>query len=60
MKNALNLLLLRLRDDRGASLVEYARLVAFIAIVCVGAMAFLGTQTSTGLSRNGSSMFTPN
>ncbi|MEY2457164.1 MAG: Flp/Fap pilin component [Acidimicrobiaceae bacterium] len=60
MKNALNLLLLRLRDDRGASLVEYALLIAFIAIVCVGAMAFLGTQTSTGLSQNGSSMFTPN
>lgn len=33
----------RLReDDRGASLVEYALLVAMIAIVCIGAVAFFG------------------
>ena len=31
--------------ERGAGLVEYALLVAFIAIVCVGAVRALGTTT---------------
>lgn len=30
--------------DRGASLVEYALLVAFIAIVCIAAVTLLGTS----------------
>jgi pilus assembly protein Flp/PilA len=30
------------RDERGASLIEYALLVGLIAIVCVGAVTFLG------------------
>lgn len=29
-------------EDRGAGLVEYTLLVALIAIVCFGAMTFLG------------------
>ncbi len=29
-------------DERGASLVEYALLVALIAVVCVGAVTLLG------------------
>ena len=31
-------------DERGASLVEYALLVAFIAIVCIAAVTLLGTS----------------
>jgi pilus assembly protein Flp/PilA len=57
---ALRLVLLRVRDERAASLVEYALLVALIAMVCLGAMAFLGTQTSDNLNGSGSSLFTPN
>ncbi len=38
------------RDDRGASLVEYALLVALIAVVCVVALRFLGSQTDDTLS----------
>lgn len=30
--------------DRGASLVEYALLLALIAVVCVGALQVLGTS----------------
>ena len=30
-------------DERGASLVEYALLVALIAVVCIVAVTFLGT-----------------
>lgn len=37
-------------DDRGASLVEYALLLALIAIVCVIAVEVLGTTTSGGYS----------
>ena len=30
------------KDERGASLVEYALLVALIAVVCIAAVTFLG------------------
>lgn len=43
--------------DRGASLVEYALLLALIAVVCIGAMTFLGTETSDSYDRNTQSMF---
>jgi pilus assembly protein Flp/PilA len=33
------------KTDRGASLVEYALLVAFIAAVCIAAVTTLGTTT---------------
>lgn len=38
------------RDERGASLVEYALLVALIAVVCVVALRFLGNSTNDTLS----------
>ena len=42
------------RTERGASLVEYALLVALIAIVCVLAIAFFGTSVSNKYSITGS------
>ena len=33
-------------DDRGASLVEYALLLALIALVAIGAVTFLGGATT--------------
>ena len=33
-------------DERGASLVEYALLVALIAVVCIGALSFFGGTSS--------------
>jgi pilus assembly protein Flp/PilA len=36
----------RIRNERGASLVEYAFLVALIAIVCLAAVVFFGQSTS--------------
>jgi pilus assembly protein Flp/PilA len=44
------------RDDRGASLVEYALLVALIAVVCILAITFLGRNASDKLSDVGSSI----
>jgi pilus assembly protein Flp/PilA len=34
------------RDERGASLVEYALLVALIAVVAISAVGALGTKVS--------------
>ena len=45
---------LNIEDERGASLVEYALLVALIAVVCIAAIAFLGRSASTRFSTVGS------
>ena len=37
----------RCKTDRGASLVEYALLVALIAVVCIVAITFLGAEASS-------------
>lgn len=38
-------------SDRGASLVEYALLVALIAVVCIGAVTLLGSNASSKFSK---------
>jgi pilus assembly protein Flp/PilA len=38
------------KDDRGASLVEYALLVALIAVVCIAAITLLGNNASDKFS----------
>ncbi len=45
-----------LRDDDGATLVEYVLLVAFLAAVCVGAVTLLGTTTNTKLNSAATSL----
>ena len=42
--------------ERGASLVEYALLVALIAVICIGAVTLLGTNSNDKLSKAGSSI----
>jgi len=42
--------------ERGASLVEYALLVALIAVICIVAIAFLGSSASKKFSTVGSSV----
>ena len=37
----------RIDDERGASLVEYALLVALIAVVCIAAVTLLGGNASS-------------
>jgi pilus assembly protein Flp/PilA len=44
------------KTDRGASLVEYALLVALIAVVCITAVTTLGSSASSKLSRVGSAV----
>lgn len=43
-------------DQRGASLVEYALLVALIAVICIVAISFLGQSASSKFSSVGSSV----
>jgi pilus assembly protein Flp/PilA len=45
-----------IREEKGASLVEYALLLAFIAVVCIAAVAFFGTSVGESLSRSGSKL----
>jgi pilus assembly protein Flp/PilA len=44
------------RTERGASLVEYALLVALIAVVCIVAITFVGTRASDKFSTVGSKL----
>ena len=43
-------------DEKGASLVEYALLVALIAVVCIAAITLLGNNASTKFSTVGASI----
>lgn len=42
--------------EKGASLVEYALLVALIAVVCIVAVTFLGTSADSKFDTVGSSI----
>jgi pilus assembly protein Flp/PilA len=44
------------RDERGASLVEYALLVALIAIVCIAAITLLGGNASSKFDQTANSL----
>lgn len=46
----------RINDERGASLVEYALLVALIAVVCIAAVTFLGNSADSKFSEVGSAI----
>ena len=51
-----NWLRARVDDDRGASLVEYALLVALIAVVCIVAITFLGNNASSKFNSVGTAV----
>jgi pilus assembly protein Flp/PilA len=46
----------RFDDEKGASLVEYALLLALIAVVCIGAITILGQNANTKFSSIGSAV----
>jgi pilus assembly protein Flp/PilA len=46
----------RLSEDRGATAVEYALMVALIAVVIILAVTFIGTSASTKFSEVGSAV----
>ena len=45
-----------LRDDEGATMVEYAIMVALIAAVCIGVVTTLGTSVSKAFSNVNASL----
>jgi len=44
------------KDEEGATMVEYALLVALIALVVIAGALFLGTEISNGLSDVGATL----
>ena len=44
------------KTERGAALVEYALLLALIAVVCIVALQFLGGSAATKFSKVGNSI----
>ena len=44
------------REDTGASLIEYALLVALIALVCIGGLRYFQQQTAASFSKSASSI----
>jgi len=49
-------LMAQTKTERGASLVEYALLVALIAVVCIAAVSFIGGNANKKFSQVGSSL----
>lgn len=52
----LNALQMRLEDEEGQGLAEYALILVFIAIVAIVALTFLGTSISSILSKIATSL----
>jgi pilus assembly protein Flp/PilA len=48
------------KRDRGASLVEYALLLALLVVVCITALTFFGSQLNTSYSTSGNSIVNAN
>jgi len=44
------------KSEIGASLVEYALLVALIAVICIVAVGFLGRKANDSFSKTGSAL----
>lgn len=41
-------------EDRGASLVEYAMLLALIVVVCIGALTYFGSSSANSADSSAS------
>jgi pilus assembly protein Flp/PilA len=50
----------RTTNDRGASLVEYALLLALISVVCIGALSMFGGNNSGSIDTSANSIITAN
>ena len=46
----------RIKSERGASLVEYALLLALIAVVCIIAITLIGEKAESSFSSTGSAL----
>ncbi|MEY2421243.1 MAG: hypothetical protein QOI95_1310 [Acidimicrobiaceae bacterium] len=50
----------RAKDQRGAALVEYAFLLSFIVMVCVGAVTLLGSTNNASATNSATSITAAN
>jgi len=57
MNAAIQRIWIRVADQRGASMVEYALLIALIAIVALIAVAFFGSKLSDSFNGSTTEMF---
>jgi len=44
------------KDEEGATMVEYALMLALIAIVCIGAVTFIGGSANTTFTNANSAL----
>jgi len=49
-----------LKQEKGATMVEYALMVALIAVVCIAAVTFLGQEVSDSFTAIGNAVNTAN
>ena len=42
----MDMLIRFLKDDKGATIIEYAMMITFIALACIAAVTLLGTSVS--------------
>ncbi len=47
------------KDEEGATMVEYALMVALIAAVCVGAVTLLGGNANTSFTNTANDIIAP-
>jgi Flp pilus assembly pilin Flp len=45
----------QIRTERGANLIEYAFLLTLIVVICIVAVTFIGSKTSSAFSGAGAS-----
>ena len=48
-----------IKNETGASLVEYALLLALIAVVCIAAITLIGEKANSSFNSTGSALDTP-
>jgi pilus assembly protein Flp/PilA len=48
------------KDEEGATMVEYALMLALIAIICIGAVTIVGQQADATFTSSGNALSTAN
>lgn len=56
MKRFKQLLNALVRDEKGATVIEYALIAALVAVVAIAGFTLVGTQVSTKMSQVGSAL----
>ncbi|MEW7979368.1 MAG: Flp family type IVb pilin [Candidatus Sedimenticola endophacoides] len=49
-----------IHNESGATMVEYGLMLALIAVICIGAVTYIGQQTNTTFNAAGDAMSSAN